>query len=90
MTAAKNSVQPSVSAEAQFEYKCRRCGAVYRNPCCSPALACWILVEVTMHGVGGDIEKGGRVYAHAPHGCKDGGEGIADLVGYRFVDISKD
>ena len=74
------------SIEAQFEYRCRRCGCVSRNPCCSPDLARWILVEVTMNGAGGDVKKGGRVYAHVSHSCKDGGEGMADLIGYRVID----
>jgi len=73
------------SAEAQFEYRCRRCGEVYHNPCCSPDLAQWILVEIGMHGSGGDAKKGGRVYIHTTHGCKDGGAGVADLLGYRVV-----
>ena len=73
------------SAEAQFEYRCRRCGELYRNPCCSPDLARWILIEVAMLGSGGSTKKGGKVYRYTTHGCKDGGEGIADLLGYRIV-----
>ena len=82
----RKPTESDCSVEAQFEYRCRRCGAVYRNPCCSPDLARGILVEVALHGFGGDAKKGGRVYAHATHGCKDGGEGIADLIGYRVTD----
>jgi hypothetical protein len=77
------------TVEAQFEYRCLRCGDIYRNPCCSPDLARRILSEITMHGVGGDENKGGRVHIHTTHGCKDGGEGLADLIGYRVVDTNK-
>jgi len=73
------------SSEAQFEYRCRRCGKIYRNPCCSPELANWILIEITMNGSGGRTTKGGKVYLHTTHQCKDGGMGIADLQGYRIV-----
>lgn len=71
--------------EAQFEYKCRRCGKIYRNPCCSPEIAFQILVEIQIKGVGGDNIHGGRVFLHSSHFCKDGGTGLADLLGYRVV-----
>lgn len=75
----------SENAEAQFEYKCRRCGQIYRNPCCSPYMARGILMQVIFCGSGGSVKKGGKVYPLASHLCKDGGEGIADLQGYRIV-----
>ena len=72
--------------EAQFEYKCRRCGKIDRNPCCSPDMAWRILVEITMSGKGGDAARGGSIYLHTSHRCGDGGEGLADLIGYRVVE----
>jgi len=75
--------------EAQFKYKCRRCGKMNYNPCCAVDLARYILVEIVLHGVGGSSQKGGRVYMHTTHCCKDGGYGIADLQGFRVVDTSK-
>jgi len=71
--------------EAQFEYKCRRCGEVAHNPCCDVDLAHEILHEIIMRGVGHDTRHGGRVYLHEPHYCAGGGIGLADLQGYRVV-----
>ena len=76
-----------MSEEAQFEYRCRRCGVVSRNPCCSTGLAHHIIVEVLMRGEGGDALRGGKVYAHATHACADGGVGLADMMGYRVKEV---
>jgi len=76
--------------EAQFEYKCRRCGKLYYNPCCNQDLAWQILVKASMRGAGGDIAKGGYVYLHSTHICGDKGMGLADLQGYRVVDTMEE
>jgi len=72
--------------EAQFEYKCRRCGGIYRNPCCSPAIARQLLTELTITGHSARAPVGGGIYLYVTHRCDDGGEGLADLQGYRVVD----
>ena len=72
--------------EAQFIYKCRRCGEVTHNPCCGVDLAHEILHEIIMRGVGHDVQHGGRVHMHEAHLCAGGGMGLADLQGYRVVD----
>ena len=73
--------------EAQFEYSCRRCGELFHNPCCSRTLARSILQQIATHGYGGDFHKGGRVHAICTHGCEDGGEGLADMMGYRMQEV---
>jgi len=76
--------------EAQFEYKCRRCGDIFHNPCCSPEHAKYILINIAMSGKeGNDINHGGRVFIYETHQCKDEGVGIADLLGYTIVDTEE-
>jgi len=75
--------------EAQFQYKCRRCGKLNYNPCCVVELAKYILIKIALCGVGGSNKTGGRIFMHKTHCCKDGGQGIADLQGFRVVETSR-
>ncbi len=71
--------------EAQFEYKCRRCGGVYRNPGCRPDMARQLLTELTITGARVRAPHGVGLYLYDMHRCDDDGEGLADLQGYRVV-----
>lgn len=64
--------------EAQFEYRCRRCNTLYRNPCCSVEMARMLLHTAPAL----TTDKAVRLFA--VHTCGDGGEGLADLQGYRI------
>ena len=76
--------------EAQFEYKCRRCGCIFYNPCCSPEHAKYILINIAMSGKEGNyINRGGRVFMYETHQCNDEGICIADLLGYIIVDTEE-
>lgn len=70
---------------AEFEYKCRRCGGIYRNPGCSYLMGERILMEISAIGRRTDPEKGGHVGKLSTHQCEDGGQGLADLIGFRMV-----
>lgn len=65
--------------EAQFEYRCRRCCTMYRNPCCSVELAPSLL-QFAVSRYRNDAE----IALLVTHTCGDGGAGIADLQGYRI------
>lgn len=69
--------------EAQFEYKCRRCGAIVRNPCCSVDMAELILTVCSRCGSSAEY---GHVHMRGIHGCDDGASGVTDLIGYRIFD----
>lgn len=72
--------------EAQFEYKCRRCGEIYYNPCCDPDDAEIYLIDLSIFGKAGDSERGGTFRKSTTHQCKDGGRGFCDLIGYKIVE----
>ena len=72
--------------EAQFEYECRRCGEVTRNPCCSVDLAQYYMVCLALVDHAGDWQHGGIIRRHDIHNCKDGGTGLSDLLGCRVVE----
>lgn len=71
---------------AEFEYKCRRCGGIYRNPSCSYLMGERILIEISVLGGRTDPENGGQVGKLSTHRCGDGGQGLADLIGFRMVE----
>ena len=75
----------TIFKEAQFEYKCRRCDKIFRNPCCSVETARHIMCEIVMRGVGSSLNRGGYVHSTESHTCKDGGFGMADLIGAKVV-----
>ncbi len=62
---------------AHFEYKCRRCGKIEKNPHCAAAKAIGLLI-VAMECE--NITKAPAKYDY--HICEDGGHGVADLIGY--------
>lgn len=70
--------------EAQFEYKCRRCGKLYINPCCNTTLARDLLTSVA-YDLKNVVSARNRIHMYEVHACKDGGQGLADLQGYRVV-----
>lgn len=72
-------------SEAQFEYKCRRCGKTSRNPCCDTDLARFILTCISLDGNKSEWNQSGSVHMLETHYCKDGGMGISDLQGFRVV-----
>ena len=75
--------------EAQFQYKCRRCGKVDYNPCCAVDLAKYSLIKIALGAIGGSNKTGGWIFMHTTHCCKDGGQGIADLQGFRVITTSR-
>ncbi len=73
--------------EAQFEYKCRRCGNIHRNPCCSVDTAISMLIGASFRdGISNPKTGYGAVYRHGSHRCSDGGHGLTDLIGFRVVE----
>lgn len=75
--------------EAQFEYKCRRCGEIHRNPCCGVEMARQLLIEISIAESGIRAPRGGSVHMYDVHRCDDDGEGLADLQGYRIDDTEE-
>jgi len=74
------------NSEARFEFKCRRCGALNYNPCCSETMAQSLLIEIAVTGKGGNSQTGGTINMHSIHRCEDGGMGISDIQGYKMFD----
>jgi hypothetical protein len=65
--------------EARFAYKCRRCGGKKDNTCCDPQIAWKNLIDAT-------ILPHSEVRMLDVHLCKDGGMGMADLIGFGIVE----
>lgn len=67
--------------EATFEYKCRKCSQIDRNPNTSESNALQILVAATMNV---PLANSGSLQPKilSVHACGDGGHGISDLIGY--------
>jgi hypothetical protein len=68
---------------ATVQYKCRRCGALFDSvsadkPTIKTALLKAVLDNVFKKG----LSKGTPAMLTI-HACNDGGEGVADLVGFR-------
>lgn len=66
--------------EARFQYKCRRCGESSENSCCDASPA-WLYMMECMHGWK-STSGGISLTMLQTHDCKDGGKGVADLIGY--------
>lgn len=64
---------------ALFEYKCRRCGAIYTTLRCNNIKAIKLLAEIIINKIKGI--RGLRIYYH--HHCEDGGHGLSDLIGFK-------
>jgi hypothetical protein len=75
--------EAEVSMEAQFEYKCRRCGDFNYNPCCAADMATPMLICTALDPRDKSLNVVGM---HGVHQCIDGGMGLTDLVGYRLED----
>ena len=72
--------------EAQFEYKCRRCGVVKHNLCADVDLAQSLLTLIAINGNIASTQTGVNwLHMFEAHYCKDGGMGISDLQGFRVV-----
>ena len=69
--------------EARFEYKCRRCGLIDDSTCTAVERAQTVLILAAW---GVDTGPGVPVKMVDVHGCKDGGLGISDLIGYSIVE----
>lgn len=65
---------------AMFEYKCRRCGALFYGPCTGAERAEFVLIQFMVTGNSG---PGVPLSWHSTHYCGDKpGCGIGDLIGY--------
>lgn len=62
-----------------FEFKCRRCGAIEKNPWCSDELAPIHLIHA-IHGTPSNQPQTPGMLSF--HVCKDGGVGVSDLQGF--------
>lgn len=77
--------------EAQFEYRCRRCNEISRNPCCDEGLAMSLLTTAVILSKGQIFGRSDQtVSLRGTHLCEDGGMGCSDLVGYSVVDTGGD
>jgi len=70
--------------EAQFLYKCRRCGEIDRSLCCGVGLAPRIFHECIVIG------KSTSGHGHTlklidSHICEEDKYGVTDLIGYEIV-----
>ena len=66
---------------ASFEYKCRRCGRIEENPHASNELCERGLIGVVTNEGKPYAMPGGVISMVTTHSCKDGGMGVADLIG---------
>lgn len=64
---------------AIFEYKCRRCGEIELNPFCPAHMAS---VELILVSIGKKSNEPMGISLYRIHGCKDGGSGLSDLLGF--------
>lgn len=72
---------------ASFEYKCRRCGQVELNPHCSDNKATHELINVVVGLASREPQSPQLLDIHS---CKDGGQGVKDLQGFRYDTPPKD
>ena len=69
--------------EAQFLYKCRRCGEIDRSLGCGVKLAPRIFHECVTKG---KTSTGGMIVSMVDsHICKTDHYGVTDLIGYEIV-----
>ena len=64
-----------------FMYKCRRCGEIERNPRTNNQNATLVLVSVVIGAHPPKDIIGVMPEMLSIHVCKDGGHGVADLIG---------
>jgi hypothetical protein len=78
-------------SNANFEYKCRRCGQVYASNTMTglqnaEAFLVNLVYDVPLPsriGMSEPIRNNGMLKANSFHDCADGGKGISDVAGYR-------
>lgn len=75
-----------MSQIAIFEAKCRRCGGILSGPCSAEGNAHLHLTAIAVNGK--PIPQMGSTFLHPinVHACDDGGQGLADLIGYRVAE----
>lgn len=65
---------------AYFEFKCRRCGAIEKNPWCCDEMALTAIIYA-VHGIPNKQPQAPEMYGI--HTCNDGlGIGVSDLIGF--------
>ena len=72
--------------EAQFQYKCRMCGEIDDSLCCGSKLAFHRLIDCTINGR--SCENDIPLTMVGTHTCKDGSQGVTDLIGYKIVETN--
>lgn len=74
--------------EAQFQYKCRRCGCIDQSLCCGADRADLVIIST----IGGykPLDGGDGIDLFDIHHCSDGGIGVADLIGCEIVEVGGD
>ena len=74
--------------EMLVEYKCRRCGEIYRNGLQTGTEAALILARTIPFGIptGLPVSGFGELKMYGVHHCEDRGIGISDWVGYSKIE----
>ena len=70
--------------EARFHYKCRMCGEIDDSLCCGEQHALHRLIDCTISGR--SCERDIPVTMISTHTCKDGSQGVTDLIGYKIIE----
>ena len=72
---------------ASFHYRCERCGGEEFNPHTSERNAFYSLMEIVNGGntFRNSLMGNAMVTERSLHSCKDGGQGISNLVGYKVI-----
>ncbi len=65
----------------QFSYRCRRCGVVFGDATTRNKQIADEALSTAL-ATGKFIGCGAAVYKETAHFCKDGGRGVADIIGY--------
>lgn len=68
-----------MSVESRALYKCRRCGEIDRSTCGDELTMKVAVIEATVTGTCSRF--GIPVSLVSSHTCKDGGNGVTDLIG---------
>ena len=68
----------------QFEYKCRRCGEIDRSLETSRIHGKFRFHQCVINGK--SLKNDFGVHMVSAHTCKDGGEGVTDLIGYKILE----
>ena len=69
--------------EAQYLYKCRRCGEIDRSACSGENLAMTTTVDIVL----GIPTTGIPLRLVDMHICKDGNYGVTDFIGTEIVEV---